>query len=75
MDTALLVVFLVLVVLAIVGVMLCVVPDMLAERRERRLALQRALIVQAANQRLRSVSREALGAMLNVVEERFDRRA
>lgn len=65
-------VLLLVIMLALVGIMLCVIPAVLAQRRERRLALQRALVVQAANQRMRSVRQEALGAMLDVVQQRFE---
>ena len=66
-------VLLVLIVLAAAFATVCVIAAVLDERRQRRLALQRALVIQCAEQRMRSASQQALGAMLSVVDQRFDR--
>lgn len=67
-------ILLVLIVLAGASVAVCLIAAVLDERRQRRLALQRALVIQCAEQRMRAASQQALGAMLSVVDQRFDRR-
>lgn len=43
------------------------------DRNARRAALQRALVVQAADQRMRKASRVAITSMLAAVDDRFTR--
>ena len=68
--TALAVVIALVVVAGMVWAVLALLAVAAEERRQRRLALQRALVIQAADQRMRTVSRTAISAMLDEVMQR-----
>ena len=68
--TVLLIAVAVIGVVAAAWLVLAVWAGIAERRRQRRRALQRALVMQAADQRMRSVSRSAVRAMLNELVQR-----
>lgn len=74
--TALTAVAVVIVLVAVTGVawaVLAVLAVAAERRQQRRLMLQRALVVQAADQRMRSIGRAAVSAMLFEMSQRQGR--